>query len=500
MPAEPLEIKIRDVNAIRALDIELRPGITVLQGHNGSGKSSALNGISQLLGSEARNVSARDNTTGGSISIGSTVLRVTRAKSRASGGALVVESIEDRFQIVNLVNPPEKGAEAADSTRMRALISLSGREASPADFLELCDGDQAFWDALGVQDSKETLTMAARVKAAFEKAAREYEREAEKLSLRASAGAQQLEGVDLDVETDETKLAQAFADESANVARMIAHNEECARAAKAAETAQRELASLGEETDDPEELGRQEIEIRKAAEAHRGKIQPLKDSIARIEAKIATIEAEARDQLKKADDLVIRRAQANKVRFRRNNLAQAAAESVPTVYAPETLELAQANANAARRAIEAGGLARRLRSVKQSADEDLAAAKRKAEQGEDMRRRAHAVDAVLTKFLPQPCPLRYEMGRLVCETARGKSTLFADLSQGERWKIAIQIAKAQLGDAALLPLPQEGYEALDPDNRAIIHAEAVAQGLAIVTAEATDGELRAVPFNGDSAV
>lgn len=487
-------IKIRDVNAIRALDIPLQPGITVLQGHNGSGKSSALNGISQLLGSEARNVSARDNTTGGSISLGSTVLRVTRAKSRASGGALVVESIEDRFQIVNLVNPPEKGAEAADSTRMKALISLSGREATPADFLELCDNDQTFYDSLAIAESKDTLTQAGRVKAAFEKVAREYEREAEKLGARAAAGHQQLEGVDLDVETDETKLAQAFADASGRVTSMEQHNEDAARAAKAAATAQAQLDSLADDIEKPADL---QAEIDRL----NGLTETAKSEIAKIQAEIdsltATLDDEAAsiaDNNRQAAELERRKAVANRAMFKRDQLAQAAAESVPEPYGPESLEAAQTTADDARKAIEAAGIVRRLLSVKQTADDDARAAKAKAEQGEEMRRRAHAVDAVLTKFLPQPCPLRYEMGRLVVATARGQSTLFADLSQGERWKIAVQIAAAQLGDNALFPLPQEAYEALDPENRAIIHAEAVAQGLAIVTAEATDGELRAVAF------
>lgn len=487
-------IKIRDVNAIRALDIELQPGITVLQGRNGSGKSSALNGISQLLGSEARNVNARDNTTGGSISLGSTVLRVTRSKSRSSGGALVVDQIEDRFQIVNLVNPPEKGAEAADSTRMKALISLSGREATPADFLELCDNDQGFYDALGIAESKETLTQAARVKAAFEKAARGYESEAEKLGNRAAAGSLQLEGVDLTVETDENKLAQAFADASANVATMKSHNEDCERAAKAAQTAQRELASLSDDIDKPAELDSEASRLVAQNDAAREEIAIIQKQIDDLKATAEAALNGIAENDKQIAELARRKAVAHRALFRRDQLAQAAAESVPTPHSPESIEAAQTVADAARRDIESAGIVRRLLTVQQAAAADDRAAKAKSEQGEDMRRRAQAVDAVLTKFIPQPCPLRYEMGRLVIETPRSKSTLFADLSQGERWRIAIQIAASQLGENGLLPLVQEAYEALDPENRAIVHAEAVAQGLAIITAEATDGELRAVAF------
>lgn len=487
-------IKIRDVNAIRALDIELQPGITVLQGRNGSGKSSALNGISQLLGSEARNVNARDNTTGGSISLGSTVLRVTRSKSRSSGGALVVDQIEDRFQIVNLVNPPEKGAEAADSTRMKALISLSGREATPADFLELCDNDQSFYDALGIAESKETLTQAARVKGAFEKAARGYESEAEKLGNRAAAGSLQLEGVDLTVETNENKLAQAFADASATVATMKSHNEQCELSARAAETAQRELASLSDDIDKPVELDAEARRLTAQNVAVREEMAIIQKQIDDLKSTMESALIGIAENDKQIAELARRKAVANRALFRRDQLAQAAAESVPTPHSQESIEAAQAAADAARRDIELAGIVRRLLTVQQTADDDARAAKAKAEQGEDMRRRAQAVDAVLTKFIPQPCPLRYEMGRLVIETPRSKSTLFADLSQGERWRIAIQIAASQLGENGLLPLVQEAYEALDPDNRAIVHAEAVAQGLAIITAEATDGELRAVAF------
>jgi len=64
---------------------------------------------------------------------------------------------------------------------------------------------------------------------------------------------------------------------------------------------------------------------------------------------------------------------------------------------------------------------------------------------------------------------------------------------GERWRIALEIAIAAVGEGGLLVIPQEAWEGLDPLNREAIAQQAKAALVVILTAECSDGELTAEP-------
>jgi hypothetical protein len=80
-------------------------------------------------------------------------------------------------------------------------------------------------------------------------------------------------------------------------------------------------------------------------------------------------------------------------------------------------------------------------------------------------------------------------GRLYYDTSRGP-TLYDELSAGERWRIALDIVIEIAGADSLLSIPQECWEALDPANQMAIAKHCQSRGVALFTAEATDGELR----------
>jgi len=101
---------------------------------------------------------------------------------------------------------------------------------------------------------------------------------------------------------------------------------------------------------------------------------------------------------------------------------------------------------------------------------------------------AHATDEVLSSLVGRVTRrLRVEAGRLVCDTDRGVEA-FGELSPGERWRIALEIAVEQLGRGGIVTVPQEAWEALDPINRAEIAEIAKQVGVVILTAEADKHE------------
>jgi hypothetical protein len=134
--------------------------------------------------------------------------------------------------------------------------------------------------------------------------------------------------------------------------------------------------------------------------------------------------------------------------------------------------------------------------VKRQAGEHLEAAVKHKERAnwhgrraKHLREIAGSVDEVLSGLVAKVATdVKVAAGRLVTTTKRG-NTYFADLSPGERWKMAIGIAVKVLGRGCLLVVPQECWEALDPINRQVVAEAAVASGVVILTALPTDDEI-----------
>jgi hypothetical protein len=111
-----------------------------------------------------------------------------------------------------------------------------------------------------------------------------------------------------------------------------------------------------------------------------------------------------------------------------------------------------------------------------------------------LRAAAAGTEGVVLKALADVCgeDLELHNGRLyVTNSERGERELFADLSHGERWRRALDIAVAAVGSKGLLVCRQEAYESLDPHNRRELADYARKLGVVILTAEAAEGELRA---------
>ncbi|MBK8191523.1 MAG: hypothetical protein IPK79_13880 [Vampirovibrionales bacterium] len=115
-----------------------------------------------------------------------------------------------------------------------------------------------------------------------------------------------------------------------------------------------------------------------------------------------------------------------------------------------------------------------------------------AEEAKELREKAKQTDEVLSEIVAEipACPLRVVDGRLVTDTKRG-ATFYSDLSAGERWRIALDIAIQAVGTGGLLVIPQEAWEGLDPQNRDAIAKQAKAARVVILTAECSDSELSA---------
>ncbi len=177
-------ISLQNVGAISQAVIPLSEtgGVTVFKGRNGCGKSTGLETISTLASGRGKLPPLRDGAKAGLVSgFGSKIdLRLSGSRRGGNKPELVVDSIEGKFSISDLVNPNIKDPKAADNARLKALITLIGVDATPDLFATLFPTREEFDKNVSKSsmDTTDPILMAERVKRDIEEKARIEEEKA----------------------------------------------------------------------------------------------------------------------------------------------------------------------------------------------------------------------------------------------------------------------------------------------------------------------------------
>lgn len=496
-PSRSTDIELDNIGPVDHLKIELKPGVTILLGENGVGKSESLAAIGTVLKGEGRgDVQASDGADRGEIRVGDVTLRVGRSSRRI--GELAVQHLEGRFDISDLAAPQRKDPASADAVGIKALVSLSGVKADAAKFAALLPGE---FDATVDVESLNTddpVEMAARVKRAFEKVARKEEEAAEKIRAQAEAVERLLADVPADSEASEAelmaRLEAAIARNSElesqqNAADMAAGRQQRAKEQLAKIEAQEKAAGLVSPAEAGKALESAALARGKALEAvtaARAALGKAEDDLRAAQA----AEASAVERKREAEARVSQRAAAEKA------LQEAGNAPRPE---PEEIEAAAAELEAARKAQSAAAAGREFRSKRAEAVKLRETAKAHEKHAEKLRDAAAATDDVLTEMV-QSKVLKIKtvdgQPRLVLPTKRGPATFYRDLSDGERYDVGIDAAVEHLPPGGLLVLRQTAWQDLSPKRRARVDAKAREKGVSILTAQVDNGELRAEPFGG----
>jgi len=464
-------IRIENVGPIGRLTFPLPDaGVVVLRGRNGTGKSHALQAVDTLVSGRGhppcRDFAARGLVEGFGA-------RLTIGRSQRRTGEAEVVTLEGRLDISQLVQPPIKDEEAADRTRIKALVQLAGTQIEPDAFDPILPAGLSASSLVGLSEqTDDPVVMAGRLKRALEAEARRLEREAETLraqavGLAAGVAPESPDGPTRD--QAEADLREALLAER----ELVARAEEAKRQQQRIETARAQIQKLSSELPEDQTVARLESEETQ-----------LTDQIEKLRRALA-VATERRDQVRRqlhaarlvASQLAeLQKVLSAKVEDVPETLVVAARERIAAAKA--TLERAIQREQDSRRAAEAA-------ERHKLADANEAKAK-------SLREAASATDGVLSDLVGRVTSrLRVNGGRLVCDTDRGVE-LFAELSPGERWRIALEIAAEQVGTGGLVTVPQEAWEALDPVHRHEVAGIAKRLGVVVLTAEATDDEQIAV--------
>lgn len=477
-------IHIENIGPIRRLDIPLPPrgGVVVLRGRNGSGKSAAIAATQTVLSGEGK-LRVRDGAHAGRVDGCGVTIAVGRSTQRL--GELEVESIAGKLSIDKLVDPAIQSPGAADEARIKALVSLTNARPDVSLFHELLGGSEEFERIVGTlaNDAGDLVTMSGIIKRAIEQAARKAETDMATAAGKAQAAEAAAKGPDIGQESREEVLQAEL---------------EAAIAVKANLESQARAAKEGQAKVD-ESLERMRLAEAEytglAVPAAKAEESQAKD---RLDVSMAKVrEAEESLARAKAEADAARTALATAISHRKHaeqherTIAEAKAElakAVPDAPSDAALSAARDRVEEARRAAETGVLIRRALIQLAIAEKHREDYSRLASQAAQLRAAAGGVYGVLSAVVGQAnSVLRVEAGRLVLDTPRGV-TFFAELSAGERWKIAIDIAVKIVGERGLLACSQEAWEGLDPQSRNAIAEHCESRGVTIVTGEATADE------------
>ncbi|MFH0810937.1 MAG: hypothetical protein V2A77_10805 [Pseudomonadota bacterium] len=463
-------------------------------GANGTGKSTALEAIQDMVSGRKTAIEPRDGQRQARVTWGTATMTVGRSTRRS--GELACLTLEGKLDLSDLVDPGLKEALAADARRIKALVGLSGRKADLSAYHELVGG-RATFEALVKLDTlscTDPVDLAARVKRDIESAARREEEAAEKQTGQAMAFYKAADGVDLKTESDEATLMAGL------------------EAAIKTDAEIRQRVKSAMEANQQAEAAKHNFEVEK--DTYHGPTVEEAES-ADTEAKAgmdqaATKLAEAEAAVKVAQEakrLAYQQAQAagNVLACARG---YAALEEAANRFAGEALQKKAPDAaeavaasdavTRARRALENGATIRRARLHLEAAEEAEELARIARNDAVRLREAARATDDVLSQMVACPV-LRVDKGRLVTDSDRGVEP-FAELSHGERWRIALDIAIDRLDELEaagadvhrlIVVSRQEAWEGLDETNRRAIHQHAIERRVTLLVAEATDGELRA---------
>lgn len=486
-------IEIRDVGPVEQLHIPIPAGggIVVLRGLNGSGKSKALEAVSALVGSGDVRPVSRDGSLGAYVEgLGA---RLTVGRRTAVSGEIEVAHLEGEDPSL-LVDPGLKDQDAADAARIRALLRLARAKVDVSAFAALVGGAERLAELCRVsslETRSDVPTMASAIKRDLEAAARKAEQTSENVLAKASGIRSTLKGL---AEGDAKRTLP-----SAALAR-VAHTEAVRQHAEAKATiaSARRLRSAANEAEHALKLlgesGTQE-RLNAAAfdlEALTGKLRDNAAAIRQLEQ-----EAERLHAQRVAADLESKKQERDAKQRQALERALAAAHDVGPEASDGALERFEKAIEQTQSEAEAWGVYERTERVRAEIAELEEQGNAAGIDARQLRDAARGTERVVLDAVRAVSGDDVELhdGRLYVNTDRGRE-LFSDLSQGERWRKALDIAVKAVGASGLLVVKQEAYEALDPVNRREIAEYARKIGVVILTAECDVGEIRAEVLNG----
>lgn len=464
-------------------------GVVVLKGRNGAGKTRTLEAVEAAVSGRGK-PEVRDGALTGEVKAFGVTIKVGRSTRRS--GELEVSSLDGRLSVAELVDPGLKSPDAADARRIKALIQVANVAPSVELFHELLGGREQFEAVVSAVavETADLVAMSDRIKRDCEAAARKEEDKAAHAEGRARGAHEAAAGVDTEVEANPEVLQKQLEVAIRAESELKANCEAAQKASDQAALARTKLVKAESEFDGPSLDDALEAEKKCETET-----QAIKEAVAAVEQQLAKLRNEYHEACHRQSQAIALRKSVEQHEKTIDHWREQIAATVQKVPSVEERQAAAEAVVKAREAVEAGAIARAARATIEDALKFASSAIEHRKRAAELRSAAKGTDEVLSSVIARAgTPLRVEAGRLVLDTKRG-ATYYGELSHGERWRIALDIAIKAVGQHGVIVVEQEAWEGLDPYAREAIADQVRGSGVVILTAECSaDQEVTAEVF------
>lgn len=472
-------------------EFEFQPGINVLEAPNGSGKTIFLNSMRALARGEGK-LPLRDGAKKGLVEgFGA---RITVGATTRHLQEFELENLEGKLSLSQLVDPGLKTPLAADRKRIEALVAITGTKASLETFAQHdAFKDTNFSSTVGTKAAgcSDLCEMADRIAKDYQKAARDAEEQAEKFANEAAGLCAGGQGIDLNGPCDDVALEAAYREALSEQGNLNGRMEQATKAAERHNNARRKMEEAKQGYAGPTV---EEAESRRVAVSGIWHDATAERQNIEIKLKAAQeAEAVAAQQYHEAERILAEAKRVQELIATCEGIVSEA--SVPPVTVAQLTSAAD-KVTAAHQALLNGVRVRTAKANAEKAKQRRDDADIYRGMAEKLREAGKAVDQVLSesiknKYLFVESVRVEKAGEVVYESrlmakhpVRG-NVPFDELSAGERWRIAIDLAADLVGKGGLIVIEQEGWEGIDAFERPKLHQHAIDRGVIIVTAEAT---------------
>ena len=486
------KIEVTNIGPIEHVPIPIPAGggVVVLRGANGAGKTVAIEAVESLVSGKG-NVPRRDGTKRGSVEWGDAIMSVSSRNTRK--GELEVSSLAGRMDIAEFVDPRMKDPVAGDSRRIKALVNLMGIEPRLDLFDDhLANGENRIFSpdseacdkAMAEQD---LVGLVATIKREIEVEARAAEKQSDRAVGQHKAAMDSIGDINLAAPSDSDELQAELESAIQAESKILERASSAAGQLKAAAEAREKLEAIDVDHTGPT-VAEAETFLEESARAFHDQkqiVDNIKGQLAEAEQQLdkSNLEFEHRTALLSA----AKKHEATTASWR-----QSIEESQGVAMPPHAdLDAAAGRVQGAREALENGAMVRKAKEQSEAAKVYKQEARDAGKKAEQLRDAAKSCESVLSDAVSEASDLLWvDDGRLMLKTDRGE-TYFDELSHGERWKVALDIAIERVGSGGIIPVVQEAWEGLQPLNRKRIAEQVKRYGVTILTAECDDGALRA---------
>lgn len=494
--------EISGLGVHRQFVVPLKRGKVVeLVGTNGIGKSTAIDAIREWLGADVA-VPRNDDVDRGQLSCDGSGYRRFAKQCRSFGSApneLGFVFVEERFDMMDLIDPRLKKPEDRDAARIKACLSLNKTQIPFSEFEAVVPpiNGHAPISIDAARKADDPVQQAAKVKRALEAEARKYEDLAEKLRGDQRVAVESVK--DVDVAQPHDRAALQLAHESAVT--KLATLRQRARAAEEArlsrEAAERRIQEAGATYRGPsiadaatalEESKAKALQAKQAKDAAEQSVRAAEEAL-----RIAKAELASRASIALSEQAAVRAAEqtlqaANDHESLLANLTGQFTADLPQAPDPNEIAEAEAKKAEAEKAAFAGEQVRTALAKRAEADELGKKAAANEAWAMRLREAAKATDEVLSRAVKSP-RLRVLGDRLLYRHEDGREEEFDRLSMGQKSIAAIMEAikgVVEGGDGTrILLFPQVIWDSLSPENRDAIADIASVEDVAIITGRIT---------------